>query len=285
MFLTNLLHVWDRPIILDHSLNRVALKSRCARLPHITITCSLPGSTHWNTCVGLELGNVRRARTTSGALPCWGYTTVHGHVSANLEAHAAGNICRLADDVTKERVSSCSCKWTAMRKICPTRNGYFRDMLIPVDAKNRTLCTPRILRWHLMCKACSSAKSKPVVVHISLRHIRVPGQQGTLYRHSLVLRVRCDRLQTCDMRYTVLAAISILRRCSLREPSAELSWLPIGKWSSPHPPSAGHPPWWSVLADLLLCFEPWSLSTRYADQRRNRHSPCSSCLTYFTRAS
>jgi len=124
-----------------HSLltNRIAPESRYARLPHITITRSLPGSTHWNTCVGLELGSPRKVRTTSKALPFWGYTTTHEHVSAHLEGHVAGNIRKLTDDVTEERVSSCSYECTDMRKICPTRNRDVRDMLIPMHAKNPML--------------------------------------------------------------------------------------------------------------------------------------------------
>jgi len=88
----------------SHSLNRVAPESRCAHPPHIAITRSLLGSTHWNTCFGLELGSRRRARTTSGALPCWRYTTAHGHVSAHLEGDFAGNIRRLTEDVTEEQL-------------------------------------------------------------------------------------------------------------------------------------------------------------------------------------
>jgi len=154
-------------------------------------------------------------------------------------------------------------------------------------------CMLRILCWHLMWKACSRVNSELVVVHVSEAY-RSTGTKKDMYRCSLVVRVRCDTLQTRDMRCIVLAASPILRRYSssvidgtqnvqrtswvttwvtVREPSTELSWLPkYVKFSTP----AAHPPWWSVLAGLHLCFEPLSLYTRYADQGRNRHSPCSS---------
>jgi len=71
-----------------------------------------------------------------------------------------------------------------------------------------------------MWKACNRAKSKPVVVHDSEAY---KSTGTTRYRRSLVVMVRCDTLQTHDMRCIVLAAVPTLRCYSVRELSNKLS--------------------------------------------------------------
>jgi len=46
-----------------------------------------------------------------------------------------------------------------------------------------------------------------------------------MYRHTLMVRVRCDTLQMRDMCCIVLAAITALRYCSVSEPLTELMQL------------------------------------------------------------
>jgi len=84
---------------LTHSLDRIALESRCARLTHNTVTCSFPACPYRNLCVGPDLDDPRRAWATTGAVPICRDTTFHGRVSPHLEGHVARNICWQTDDI------------------------------------------------------------------------------------------------------------------------------------------------------------------------------------------
>jgi len=124
---------------LTQTLNRVAPESRCARLPHhISIIRSHPGSMHRNTyiCVGLELGNLRRARTTPGGFHVGG---IRQFMDMSLHRLVGGRRDH------KERVSSYSYESTDMCKICPMRNGDTRYMLDDRDKGGNFVVLVRVV--------------------------------------------------------------------------------------------------------------------------------------------